>query len=1387
MPNEKGDFPTQPSVPDALRTPESLKTLPDVGARPLVTGLEEKGLGGISLQEPSLNKKPNKPLILPPHIASRLEAAEAAGFSPQEPFTPNADVLTEAHQRTEPAINPNVKVIKEMEMSMSVETPMGRLLRERSDKVADMVRLGGVDALSSSSAKKALKEIDQRIGDTVQDVLMRIRAERLDLTADPEALESYIWEKFDNRARRDPRLDDDQNAKDALNYFLDRATARAADRDPSLPAEPQPWEWRSPETERRRTGSDFEKVLYRIEDMRRAGILDTDTRLIAEFQKRDDMLVEANEIVFPDGERFFDPVKVDLTDTYFHSRVKVSRDVKLGSDPNLRGMGKLQELEVRRAAAREIGDKSWETQHGFWSHPDRVKYLKKYGGIANYMNLHSTDIITDVVRSRHRYKDEARDPYPSDARGVVKIWDGVARNAGGVIIDVETGKPMVAKDFDDIREIIEEQRRMEPTTNTIGYDTTTPLRFVADDREELLEMIPYMIRKVNLRIDPTQIQGAENKLNTEVEMLINTVSTFPELSKKWIRRIRSAISSEFAKSAAYEASGGVRDGWDAFFHFLKRLAKGTEDKEGLSGADHIVDSLFLDRDGHTMSMLGQLCSRDGVYWRYGLKSVDTPNNTPDKSKNYQWQKNEQKRIVEFEMANRLKPMWKLLGLNEDGTEVPGNWVHPAFNRLKGKLDNLDKRDRDLFSRGGGGEAVVVTLDEEGEHRALTKEESEAIGENKKFLVIVDRSGNVPSRWKEYCEKAMQWQKTGEFSDTENPGRIIFQHPLARALRSQGQRLKGEPPTPTDEMELMYEADDRLGDKWYKKGKRRKVVESLDRARKIARAYMIDSEAALSWHTFPTERAATEASKYLALIGEPAVTTKDSVPYKTLYRAMMQSIINKDRGLPIKDRQLKWHSLLSENWGIDLDLPTMAMWRLGAHDGLRAVLLPKIKEQEPELHGAIEASAKKGFDEKNLLTSWAERERRIGLLLDIVMKAKYGDKSKGDGSYFNQAGHDDRDAGVKDIRNFLKLIYGQSSNTVRLNGLISVFGHMGGNTIGRDAGATKNPGRQLVGMYKCEDEVAYMETGYTGYIENPRDMEDNVGRLEKMQKQQKALTSEADDSPGILVKGPFSGMFQWREVYRDFNIYFHDTKQHSIDHAMHDPMGALADMKESSFASLTKMGGAIAGPLAKFFKGNIDSTFGLNPESRKWLNTFQWMGTSIWMDKSPEFRVPEGPAYALDGNLPLARIFMHTGLLDDGLIMTDNHWDKIMLGTVKTRDGREVVRYQVDDSGGVKDYEEVSHKLPDGKNVILPPEHKFGENIAPEDIVETTMGLLDAFPNDLRAEIIENEWIPMGLNSYFPETLANIPREGDYNREFYEAAMHHVRPRTKVVRPVSGRY
>lgn len=1267
------------------------------------------------------------------------------------------------------------------------------------------------EILSSLSGKtpelaKAIKEVKNQLGEVDNAALLAALAKLLEPAILQQLTKQAEPVGQPYRSETQKRL---ASQKGFFSYFEKAAAWLEGLKTKPQPLTPQENQWKDNwvENNKRILGeASFEEINFTIESFQEketSGNLSSEeqTFLKEALDQRDQLLKEANEV-----HKLFTASQDSLVGIYYGSRVKVSRVEKEGQG-EYEGRGTLQKLATlqeiirdpsliekdRTGRVQQIVRESrlflGEEQTGFWKGKD-LKLVEKFRGIVDYFNRKGIDLVADVVKNRKIYtQQDPKNPKYLDEK-FCDLWKGVAvRDALGHVLVDEDGREITAENFDDIRDAIEEARRREPwVPNRLDWEAYT--RFVADDPAELEEMMPYIVARVIRKLGTGQPDKLSTKGEQEKERLDAAMANFQVESEDVFRRLKSELNANLNATLTYFFSDHVRTDWGPYLSYLNLLAEGAQNTEQ---QDHLVDAFILDRDGLTMLAAQQFLVEDGIYWRYGQNSKNLDPESHEKprdmSKLSRWQVKRKREISHFLMNHKLRKMGDLLNLTLDQQgNITGYGVprHPAFQRLKKIYDEQDTGDKKITGTGQ----------------------------------VLDADGNPTSetRWQEYCRKALDWERTGRFGNPGEAPRVIFQHPLARSFKRPTKTATGQV---YYEFLDMFEVDKDVSEAFldsikkgvkptnatsYERTTSRKVKSNMQKAEHLCRNLMLDSAAVLAWHYCKTQDEVNEINSYLVPAGIDRITINEAIPQKTLYRALMQALIREDKTKLPKDRTFKIYDVLTELLDIDIDLPTFGAWYIGAHDTTRSTLLLAAIDKDTRPGGLKEAMPAPEMDEKNTGTMWGEKERRMGLLVQMVMFAKFGRVLKTDGKkesrYFNFPGHDTKGegrkgAGVKDIRNYLNLLYGTSRGTVWLDDLLDVALPLEPE-LPKNYGATEDVITELVGLAKGGNEAIFAQTGYEGILENPRDWTSAVKRTATNEQYSRTLITGNKDKEGyaMLKDGPFRRMYRWRDYSISNLEHGFRAPQFSYETILNNPAAAISEMNEATYKAGLDLAAEIIEPAVIAMKDVVESTFGPNPGTAKFARSLLKYGIFKWMDTSWEYRGK--PGYAVDGNLHIARYMMNQYLLeygDKGLIYYDNEWDEIMLGYITQADDTRVIRYEV----------EAGHPGQTKKFEIDKSGNRTGEYEWVTGVVQE--GLIDAFPKKLRDEIINGKDVaiidgdgkvvsdqkgniitykdyilPFGMDSTYPETFANYFRDTKAVREDYKNALGQIKPRKKVTRP-----
>lgn len=1055
----------------------------------------------------------------------------------------------------------------------------------------------------------------------------------------------------------------------------------------------------------RQVDSQYDNVLTNIRDLQAQPPSPDRNRLLSEaIDGRDNMRVEANT------QGLFNNAKGDLFQIYYDSRVEVTRKQKLSVNETTRdGRPKLQEL-----AEMQQDPDSWEARRGFWSDP---ALEARFGGVVDDFYKKSLDMIRAVVQNRKANLSE---------EGLNQLWNYKWQ------WDPDEA-PIQMENFDAVRERVEKERKKRYWVSNRG-DYESWIQLVADDLDEVEESIPFMLDYIRTKFQPNDPNKVFETVEQEKDKIVKALDKFgyergyeigsPEYRK--VRRVKSRLGYEINLAGAEYFAKVLHESWDPYLKFMGTIGRSFQDTET---QDHFVDAILLDNEGMTMLALDEFEKNDGEYWRYG-----DINNTSETQDNIQigeaerWQANRRAEILKFLVNNELRPMDQLLQ------------NHPAFQRLRAQLNQLDQADV------AAGRALIDPNDP------------------------IDVNGNpkIKTRLREYVEKAMEWGRNRTIGDPRDKRqRVFFQHPLARGLTD-------------DEFRQMYQPIQRLPGETDSQFQRRlrekkgRMQTIIDTALRIATAFQQDADAGLARHIL------TPAQKQE--LGLPL--DDEAIAHGKLIRILFERAIKEDEDKSPKQQRFKLTHVL-QKMGLPRNLPLFSNWYLGAHDSIRPGLIYNGIRKVPELMEllkekrqvrALDPDDYLGGDHKTSITRWPEEERQFAEMMELYVREKYP-------TYFNYPGHDIASGGVKEMRNALLFPYGQSWGTVELSSLVKNM-WLGENAFLRALGCLT--WKQLVALAKGGNEIVFQRMG--SLFESPRDVENWVKRIGVLNEESKLLTSGDERIGAILNDGWGSGFYQWRALNRAASFIALDRGKikgtgiiADIYTTIRDPERAYPYLDQKTYEAYVKLAGQFAAPLIAFFKARLklENVYGRNPGTAMILNTLTWYACSNWMDRNwEEYRGKFGNA--LDVNLHMARKFIRTVLYESRLIHYDDQWDQRILGytiprkiweRIKTtnwgdmteeerkkfRPIKKAIRYQVDAQGraiaedDIKDYDE---------SVLV----KKGDPVDGE----TFEGILDAFPREWRDEIIkrnnqkEEPWIiPMGLNTEYPETLSIIARMRKY--------------------------
>ena len=1082
---------------------------------------------------------------------------------------------------------------------------------------------------------------------------------------------------------------------------------------------------------------------------------------------RDVMLVEVRNL------GLLNPLKASLFKTFHDSRVEVTYRDKVSDHRSDGRPGVIYTLE----GLQNIADTgSWEANVNFWADPARVALEQRLGGTLDYFEMESLKLIREVVVDRKKYNDPYNpESYPD--RGIVDLWD--------YEYTLRSGENYAAEDFSGVRDIVEDQRKRKPKVPNRG-DYESWFALVADNPEEAEEMIPIIVGSVRSKlVGPPQSQSSnlqqeQEKWGKAIDYLRNELG-YKDGDPKFIK-LATIVRQELNLLGIEVFSNLVKETWEPYLTYATDIARGFKDTEF---QDHTIDVLLLDREGIKLAALELLALNNWEYYRFGRNTRNT-NETLAYGDALQIQQERRDWIENWLVNHELRPMNDLLNAEVINNQVVinGDPNHPAFQRMKDELDALDAQDPQRNAQG--------------------------------FI----------TRWHEYIRKAIHWQRTGESSDPRNKRqRVIFQHPLARAFRPAGFKDNQGNVTGVSEFWEMFrevQIQDPKAIERLTRGKRERVSRSLKSAERMVEFSMSNAVAGGPRHFFDVYednrvlssphgeiitntagekflRLATGAQLRIERDSNGKAVVNDIEPHMKMVHDLMQRIVEQDKKKPVKRQLIKFYNILRNKLGIDLALPFFSAWYLGAHDSNRPHLL-KFLRQVPEWDQQLNERAKLrefditegndgygyGADPKTATARMPEDERRLRILAEVYLKSKF--------KHFNYPGQDDPEGGIKEFRNLLFQVYGISLGTVEVNALIGKAWLGEVDFLGAFGCETW---AQFVGLEKGPNEIVYAKT--RGFFANPRDAENYEKRLAAIVEQAKLWTSGKEDAGGMLDTSPISGAFNARAINKDPSNYLAENSTYR-DASISDPEKGFDEyLSESAYRAYVETSARIAGPLATIMqsRSKLENVYGRNPQSAMFLNTLLWYDVIKWMDENPEeFRAKFGFAY--DVNLPMARIFIHTFLYESRLIYSDAQWDRIMLGYTIPKDQWDAIkdwsgnpdtkpqinsvvrantginrvdkltRYSADTNGDTLGYSRRTTQIDKNTQKQEWVYSGTGTNVNAGEVVE---GLLDALPNNIRDEALSNRWIPVGINSYHPETLNSLrqwlPNDGTRNKQMYQ--------------------
>lgn len=943
--------------------------------------------------------------------------------------------------------------------------------------------------------------------------------------------------------------------------------------------------------------SDFKDIVSQIKTLEKQD--PGDPRLEGLRHQRDELRREVNSF------GWFNPVKEELFDLYYDSRVKVDRDQKFGTDEWKRRTGGAPgRLELLKKTEEGAATESWEgnwldedrKSRGFWDSTQVQKVIDeyqkrdttvtkeqlmgRYGGIIDDFKEESLKMIRAVVVDRHMFNrvglDRVRNKHhlisdesyrnnglsSTDANGN-GLWDYEWTSVG-------TGETEYLKNFDAIRSLVEHERRKKYFIPNLG-DYESYIKLVADDIEEVEEDIPYILSFFQYKFGTGEPKKIQEGYEEETRKLHKALEKFgmdlgyerekPEFRE--FRRLSSKVDQNLKLLQTFEFSNLAYLDWQPYLQSGGDLGRCFTDNEY---QDSIPDSILLDRDGLMLLALQEFERNNGEYWRYGSNNADTPLHFKEGDARA-WQERRKDEMKENLMKKQLRTMDDLLSLTLDEhgrIAAYGIPKHPAFQRLKAEFDALDAKDT-----------------QEGK-------------------ALVDYYGKPMTRWQEYCEKAICWQRNETFTEEitvkdkkgrdvkvtrkvfrigdvrDYKQRVLFQHPLARSLTE-------------EEFDKMYDEIDPDAPEFRKlrDEKKRKIdsivgfsVDSVGTAERMARAFQEDASAGLARHlvSFAQMRAIgliaedvpqnytfnkegwpvdtngsiiTREVLHYALDLEGKPIKKDgrlipeAVPHKVLLKHLCKLAMDRDwedvEGNNEKQRGMRFKlSYVMKKMGITRSLPLFSNWYLGAHDTLRPNWLADIEKALPGFASLMKVKGVvRGLDSDDEFGGDEKTvlTRVIEDERELVEMMEVYIKDQFH-EYFNYPGQDTRGGGNKEGRNLFLLPFGQSRGTVEMNGMIP---HIWlGETDFLSSYGCDN-WMDFIGLYKLSDEATYKAKG--SLFETPRDAEYWFRRVGAIIEQQKLWISDSDKGKAVLNSGWGLGFFMWRAMNRAATFIGH--KEHII--------------------------------------------------------------------------------------------------------------------------------------------------------------------------------------------------------------------------------------------------
>lgn len=472
------------------------------------------------------------------------------------------------------------------------------------------------------------------------------------------------------------------------------------------------WEWQSPAltpeqkkaSEIPRGSSEFKELMKKINILSRKLLSKTipvdirtqlETELTQAKEARDKLVVEANDLGLISNE-----LKWFLYSRWRYFRIRLPLDQRRDEFEQYKNDAKLRSQE---------NPAFWEQNMG----ENGEDLFVKYGGVIDYFWQEGWDLMGLAI-FKDRWDDFSKKVQES---AVGKIWN-IEDLKGNPVVGVEAIKNLIEK-------IRISRKRYAYSRERIG--SLVPL---VDDIDELPDVVLDYFRRSakalgKARID-VLIQNIEQKKNTEGATLFDEfLQLFPEYENDpRVERAQALMNAMFSMFGAEAIAGKGKEAWPGFFHFLKDFVQDWQSNfDALYFKPLVARALYL------------FAQNDGEYFRLGAVSEEDP----ELGEMEAFKKAKKREFVEDLVRHKLRGTKDLLN------------NHPVFQRLKKKLDDLDRNDPDYNS------PDFVPRWEEYTQKAL-----------------------AAASMKTAAEQAIRGEGVEELVD-EKEERIKFEHVLARSL------------------------------------------------------------------------------------------------------------------------------------------------------------------------------------------------------------------------------------------------------------------------------------------------------------------------------------------------------------------------------------------------------------------------------------------------------------------------------------------------------------------------------------------------------------------------------------------------------------------------------